>query len=894
MRKLLASALIFVMCLGSLAACGKEQAADPTPTAAPTTAPTEAPAVDTVSDLVNAKNYLFTMYKDQTEATPVDYTVVGVVNIGGVLFPIEWTVDNDTVKIIPGDDKMVTIDVDDKNPEEVTYVLTATLKDDKGNTESCSFTHRVPAAIILDEGMSYADIVDAAYTLEDGLTMEGTFRLYGTVTKVDTPWSADYKNITVTIAVAGKEDKTIQCYRLKGEGAENLKVGDAITVEGTLKNYKGIIEFDAGCVLVGYGEHKDYTALLDAAYSLEDGLAMQEPCTMSGVITKIDTPYSADYKNISVYMVVNGVEDKPIMCYRLQGEGAEGLAIGDYITVTGIIKNYKGIIEFDAKCNLDNVVKAAGSDEPVEEKPQVDPTGMSAAEILDAAYGLEAGEAFATTCTLTGVISEINSAWSDQYGNITVTIVVDGKEDKKIECFRLVGDGAATLAVGDTITVTGLIKNYNGKVEFDAKCNLDAVVKGEVASDNLVISFADLTAGGYGYNATVNGDAVDVTIASQYQEIQYILPEAVDLAAYATLIVDVTSNAQLDIKLVDPNAELNEYSQKAPFKDYYTAEGQAITEPIYIDLAEFADKDLAQINFMAMGNDVAFTIKSITFAKAGTDVPAEPTEGPEEPATPTVDYSTMTPAEILDAAYALADGEVFAEACTLTGVISEINSEWSEQYGNITVTIVVDGKEDKKIECFRLVGDGAADLAVGDTITVTGIMKNYKGKIEFDAKCNLDAVVKGEAPAAAEKIELNANDVAAGAIEAATTIGGFTIVGTADAAVTVDGNSKKSDSGLEFTQRIKLGGSGSLEVRNISFTTAGAAKITVYAMSSSGSEDRPLLLLNAEGTELARAITLGKVEDSTIPAITFEVTEAGTYYLLSEKSGINIYYISVE
>ena len=135
------------------------------------------------------------------------------------------------------------------------------------------------------------------------------------------------------------------------------------------------------------------------------------------------------------------------------------------------------------------------------------------------------------------------------------------------------------------------------------------------AAENLVINFADLTAGGYGYNAKVNDGAVDVTIASQYQEIQYILPEAVDLAAYKTLIVDVTSNAQLDIKLVDPNAEINEYSQKAPFRDNYTAEGQAITEPVYIDLAEYADKDLSQINFMAMGNDVAFTIKSITFVK---------------------------------------------------------------------------------------------------------------------------------------------------------------------------------------------------------------------------------------------------------------------------------------
>lgn len=134
-------------------------------------------------------------------------------------------------------------------------------------------------------------------------------------------------------------------------------------------------------------------------------------------------------------------------------------------------------------------------------------------------------------------------------------------------------------------------------------------------AEDLVINFASLTAGGYGYNAAVNGDAVDVTIDSQYQEIQYILPEAIDLAAYKTLIVDVTSNAALDIKLVDSNAELNQYNQKAPFHDNYTADGQAITEPIYIDLGDFAEFDLAQINFMAMGNDTAFTIKSITFVK---------------------------------------------------------------------------------------------------------------------------------------------------------------------------------------------------------------------------------------------------------------------------------------
>ena len=47
------------------------------------------------------------------------------------------------------------------------------------------------------------------------------------------------------------------------------------------------------------------------------------------------------------------MEDYPIVCYRLKGDGAKDLAVGDVITVTGIIKNYKGTIEFDAGCQLD-------------------------------------------------------------------------------------------------------------------------------------------------------------------------------------------------------------------------------------------------------------------------------------------------------------------------------------------------------------------------------------------------------------------------------------------------------------------------------------------------------------------------------------------------------------
>ena len=45
----------------------------------------------------------------------------------------------------------------------------------------------------------------------------------------------------------------------------------------------------------------------------------------------------------------------------------------------------------------------------------------------------------------------------------------------------------------------------------------------------------------------------------------------------------------------------------------------------------------------------------------------------------------------------------------------------------------VPGLEGYTIQCYRLTG--GADLSEGDTITVTGMIKNYKGTIEFDKGC---------------------------------------------------------------------------------------------------------------------------------------------------------------
>ena len=415
---------------------------------------------ETNADLADARDYVVGIYEGKPTATPVDYTVIGRVYFPatGLTFNIDWTVDNEAVKLVKAEDgKTWTVDVDDRNPKEVTYTLTATLKDENGNTESASFTHTVPAALILT---TRQDVLNAGYALESGASLPIQTALTGVITKIDTPYSEQYGNISIIMEVDGNTEQPIMAYRLKGEGADKLAVGDTICVMGTLKNYKGTIEFDAGCVLMPVDTDSSIRALLDA-YTLEEGAAAVAASTITGVITKIDSAYSEKYGNISVIIEVAGLTDYPFMCYRLAGEGAETLAVGDTITATGTAKNYKGTIEFDAGC-------------------QLIPYGTAAqVRTLLNAYTLEDGMAMDKSATLTGVIVKIPTAYSPDYQNITVDMVVAGMADHVIQCYRLAGEGAEGLAIGDTITVTGIIKNYKGTIEFDKGCTLDAVVKAE-------------------------------------------------------------------------------------------------------------------------------------------------------------------------------------------------------------------------------------------------------------------------------------------------------------------------------------------------------------------------------------------------------------------------------
>ena len=85
-------------------------------------------------------------------------------------------------------------------------------------------------------------------------------------------------------------------------------------------------------------------------------------------------------------------------------------------------------------------------------------------KVIDTAFELRDGQKFSGDFSLTGVVTAIVSEYNAESECVTVDLKVhDSKgEEKIVRCYDMKGENAATLGVGDAVTVTGSIKNYNG------------------------------------------------------------------------------------------------------------------------------------------------------------------------------------------------------------------------------------------------------------------------------------------------------------------------------------------------------------------------------------------------------------------------------------------------
>lgn len=80
----------------------------------------------------------------------------------------------------------------------------------------------------------------------------------------------------------------------------------------------------------------------------------------------------------------------------------------------------------------------------------------------------------------TGIVTEIPTAYSTQYSNITFNFTDEGGSDI-LQAYRCIGDEAANVQVGDIVVVSGNLTKYNSTYEFASGCTLVSLTHPAVA-----------------------------------------------------------------------------------------------------------------------------------------------------------------------------------------------------------------------------------------------------------------------------------------------------------------------------------------------------------------------------------------------------------------------------
>ncbi len=98
--------------------------------------------------LQDAKVYLDSYMKKNVPATTtVGFDVLGVVAVGGVIYQVEWTTNNEAITLTRDDDNgLVKVSVPPCGDVAVSYTLTATLSEESGATVTSAFNFTVPVA----------------------------------------------------------------------------------------------------------------------------------------------------------------------------------------------------------------------------------------------------------------------------------------------------------------------------------------------------------------------------------------------------------------------------------------------------------------------------------------------------------------------------------------------------------------------------------------------------------------------------------------------------------------------------------------------------------------------------------------------------------------------------
>ena len=189
------------------------------------------------------------------------------------------------------------------------------------------------------------------------------------------------------------------------------------------------------CAAVEYA-----AATVAEALNTADGTKV---CISNALVTYINAPYSEQHKNISV-TVKDLNSDATLYVYRLAGN----VAVGDVITIKGVVATYNGAKQINAGATATNTGTA------FDKVPA--PVDVDCTEAANLADGV--------LVRLEGTVTKIDTAWSDSSNNMTVTIT--DASGKTMQAFKL----STKVDLNDKVVILGTVGNYKGTKQIAEGC----------------------------------------------------------------------------------------------------------------------------------------------------------------------------------------------------------------------------------------------------------------------------------------------------------------------------------------------------------------------------------------------------------------------------------------
>lgn len=723
-RTILVCVLVLVMCVACFVACDKTKN-----------------QYDETS-LNNAKNYLRTIYEDLGPTTPSNFDViVKAPGKNGVMHDVEWTVAVSTegqeasITVVPGTDK-ATIQVPEKATEDISYTLTATIKDGEHNL-TLVFNLTVP---------KWRELTWAEYM---GKAANEAVIVKGKVASISSKSTGDKYNCMYIYDADGG----YYIYSLTEDPLTtypDLKIGMTVQVTGTKDIYNGTHEvknatftvLDATSTIDFADITEVFAATTDMKAEALTNKAYMPVVIKNVIIGDIDTASSYYYFSIGAsksYLRVSS-SDNMLSADETQAfkDGFAALN-GKYATVKGMATVYNGAF----------YIQVITTDAAVEqEAPERDPAG----QIADVKGRL----AIDTTISGSGrtfnlptqdtVYTDVKIAWTassevaaiadgkvtytfTEDGTVTLTATLTHATDATVSDTKTF---EVSLSVGTAVTVAEFLEKKTGSDVYVLTGYIVADAEDSKAGSFV---FADATGAVFSYNKfdVAVGDKVKIiatrTVNSGVPQLgtisvekldkaegeQYTYPEAVELKAEDINLANLSATS-----IVDMTGKLYKITGTILYKngDYVSAGTVGATAGSYNQLISvYAPASVAQESMLGKEVDIYGYVRGFSTGK----------------------YLTIQTVKIAEKEKT--DAEKLAQAKDeLTSVTGDGSVAFSDSF-----TLVTEGAYGTTI-AWRIKEEGVTALTIdGATATVT--------KPETDVALTLVATISlaGSEEAAVEK-----------------------------------------------------------------------------------------------------------------------------------------------